>query len=120
MSDILNDINSFLARNTAGTGRTVTPSDQIGAFVDQNKPKAKEKKKILRVIDGDTLDVEGIGHVRLVGLNTPETVDPRKGVEPGGPEATAYMKKLAEGKDASIFFSDEKKDKYGRSLACVH
>jgi endonuclease YncB( thermonuclease family) len=42
---------------------------------------------VTRVVDGDTIVVAGIGTVRLIGVDTPETVDPRKPVESFGQEA---------------------------------
>lgn len=73
-----------------------------------------------RVIDGDTIQVSGVGRVRLLGLNTPETVDPRTGVQPGGPEASDFMKHLMSGRKVRLKFGPEDKDAYGRRLACVH
>jgi micrococcal nuclease len=49
------------------------------------------------VIDGDTLVANVLGHditVRLIGMDTPETVDPRKPVECFGPEASAEAKRI--------------------------
>ena len=44
------------------------------------------------VVDGDTIDVEGVGRIRLVGVNTPE-----RG-EPGYTSATDFVKSMVEGK----------------------
>jgi len=60
--------------------------------------------------------------VRLIGMDTPETVDPRKPVQCFGREASAKAKELIEGKDV-ILDSDPTqgdKDKYGRLLRYVH
>ena len=53
---------------------------------------------VTRVVDGDTIVVEGIGKVRLIGVDTPETVDPRRPVQRFGREASAFTKRLVEGK----------------------
>ena len=48
--------------------------------------------KVLRVVDGDTVEIEtdaGPLKVRVIGIDTPETVHPSKPIEPGGPEASA-------------------------------
>ena len=50
-----------------------------------------------RVVDGDTIIVQGVGRVRLIGVDTPETVDPRRPVECFGKEASAFTKRLLEG-----------------------
>ena len=67
-----------------------------------------------KVSDGDTITVEGVGKVRLVGVNTPE-----KGVE--GADASEYfVKKLCLNREVSIDIDDSKHtDKYGRTLAVV-
>lgn len=68
-----------------------------------------------KVVDGDTIDVEGVGRVRFVGVNTPE-----RG-EPGYKEAKEYVKKMCLGKTVGLDIDDAKnKDKYGRILAVVY
>ena len=50
-----------------------------------------------RVVDGDTIDIAIGGNterVRLIGINTPETKHPTKGMECFGPEASAYTEQL--------------------------
>ena len=57
--------------------------------------------RITAVVDGDTIKVRADSArrrnytVRLLGIDTPETVDPGEPVECGGPESTAYMLRLA-------------------------
>ncbi len=74
------------------------------------------------VLDGDTIVANVAGHnvaVRLIGMDTPEIVDPRKPVQCFGPEASAKAKELLYGKE--IYLEKEKSkgeyDKYGRILA---
>ena len=58
-----------------------------------------EPAKVIRVVDGDTITVEIAGQTeRLIGVDTPETVHPQKPVEYFGKEATAFTKRIAEGK----------------------
>ena len=73
-----------------------------------------------RVIDGDTIVVERIGKVRLIGVDTPETVHPSKPVEYFGKEASAFSKRMVEGKKVKLKYDVKKKDKYGRTLAYVY
>jgi micrococcal nuclease len=80
---------------------------------------------VSRVVDGDTVDVERDGvvtRVRLIGVNTPETVDPRKEVECFGVEASDYTKKEIEGENVSLEGDDTQStyDKYGRLLAYIY
>lgn len=80
--------------------------------------------RVSNVVDGDTLDVRGADgtevRVRLVGIDTPETVDPNRRVECEGPEASARMKELLLEKNVSLEAKpDEDKDPYGRLLRYV-
>ena len=80
--------------------------------------------RVTRVVDGDTLITESAGRVRLIGMNTPETVSPaqRQGAPPQcfGPEASAETKRLLpEGTQVRLETDQEPTDKYGRRLAYV-
>ncbi|MEW6047303.1 MAG: thermonuclease family protein, partial [Bacillota bacterium] len=79
---------------------------------------------VVRVVDGDTLVVRLDGReetVRLIGADTPETVHPTVGLEPGGPEASAYTKALLPpGTRVSLELDVEQRDRYGRLLAYVY
>ena len=50
------------------------------------------------MIDGDTLELSTGERVRLIGVDTPETKDPRKPVQYFGEEATAFTRRMVEGK----------------------
>ena len=73
-----------------------------------------------RVVDGDTIVVEGLGKVRLIGVDTPETVHPNRPVEFFGKEASAFTKTLVEGKRVRLEWDFQKTDKYRRYLAYVY
>ena len=73
-----------------------------------------------RVVDGDTIIVEGVGRVRLIGVDTPETVHPNRPVEFFGKEASAFAKRLLEGKRVRLEYDQERQDRYGRTLAYVY
>ena len=72
------------------------------------------------LVDGDTIIVEKIGKVRLIGVDTPETKHPRKPVEYFGKEASAFTKKMVEGKKVRLEYDWQRKDRYGRVLAYVY
>jgi micrococcal nuclease len=79
---------------------------------------------VLRVVDGDTLVVR-LGtdeeRVRLLGVDTPESVDPRRPVEEYGREAAAFTRSmLPRGARISLRFDVERRDQYGRLLAHVY
>ena len=73
-----------------------------------------------RVVDGDTIVVRGVGRVRLIGVDTPETVSPGRPVEFYGREASAFTKRLLEGRRVRLEYDRERTDRYGRTLAYVH
>lgn len=79
---------------------------------------------VLSVIDGDTLWL-GIGptrtKVRLIGIDTPETVDPRKPIGCFGPEASARAKDLLTGRQVYLEYdkSQGRRDMYGRTLGYI-
>jgi micrococcal nuclease len=74
------------------------------------------------VIDGDTIRVAR-GHdsdtVRLLGIDTPETHDPRKPVQCFGPEAASYTDAHLRGRSVQLEDDVEGRDRYGRRLAYV-
>lgn len=79
--------------------------------------------RVLRVVDGDTIVIDYQGQeekVRFIGVDTPETKHPEKGVEFYGKEAYAFTRKLLEGEKVSLRFDVQKRDKYGRILAYVY
>ncbi|MBI3485701.1 thermonuclease family protein [Candidatus Daviesbacteria bacterium] len=82
-----------------------------------------EQVKVTRVIDGDTIEVEINGELkklRYIGVNTPETVDPRRPVQCFGKEASAENKRLLEEKSVYLEKDISETDKYGRLLRYVY
>lgn len=79
---------------------------------------------VVRVIDGDTIVVADSGgrilRVRLLGMDTPETVDPRKPIQCYGPQASAYTKHLLTGRRVTLRYDRVLHDRYGRVLAYVY
>lgn len=73
-------------------------------------------RTVVRVVDGDTVVLDGNEKVRLIGINTPETVDPRRPVQKFGKEASARTKALLDGKRVRAEYDVERKDRYGRTL----
>jgi len=83
-----------------------------------------EWRLVTRVVDGDTIIVGTRERVRLIGVDTPETKHPRKPVEYYGREATAFTKKMVQGKRVRLEFDQANsqighKDRYKRTLAYV-
>lgn len=94
----------------------------LGALGAIGQPGA-DRATVVKIVDGDTLDVsyDGDTHrVRLLNVDTPETKDPGKAVECLGPEATAYLEQqLQPGDRVRLEFDQELLDRYGRELAGV-
>lgn len=79
--------------------------------------------KVIRVIDGDTVKIDYNGkatNVRLIGVDTPETVHPNKPVEAYGKEASNFTKNLLQGESVYLRFDVERTDTYGRLLAYLY
>jgi len=76
--------------------------------------------RVTRVVDGDTLVLSDIGTVRLIGVDTPETVDPRKPVEEFGRASTAFLTGLALGQTVRIEYDQPHKDRFDRTLVYLY
>lgn len=77
---------------------------------------------IERVIDGDTVEIAYNGQkerVRLIGVDTPETVHPTKEVQGYGVEASEFTKTQLTGKRVQLEFDVEQRDRYGRLLGYI-
>lgn len=98
-------------RVTAGSERLVVDNVSTNTY------------RVTRVIDGDTIEVAsetGVQRVRYIGVDTPETVHPRRGVECFGQEASNKNKQLVEGKWVRLEKDISTTDRYGRLLRYVY
>lgn len=85
----------------------------------------KQLYQVVSVTDGDTLKVDLNGTtetLRLIGIDTPETVDPRKPVQCFGEEASKKAKETLTGKKVSLEAdpTQGERDKYQRLLRYVY
>lgn len=81
--------------------------------------------QVAKVVDGDTIEVYLNGKkekIRIIGINSPETVDPRRPVECFGKEASAYARSLLTGKIVTLEADETQanRDKYSRLLRYVY
>lgn len=101
-------------------------SIQSDSRQSSSQPGNNEKYyQVTKVIDGDTIDVSidgKIERIRLIGIDTPETVDPRKTVQCFGKEATAAANKLLGGASVRLEAdaTQDNMDKYNRLLRYVY
>lgn len=86
----------------------------------------KKTFTILKVVDGDTLDIDiaDVNHnhtrIRLWGVDSPETKSPYSSVMYFGPEGSEFAEKAALGKQVRIYLEEHRtRGKYGRLLAYV-
>jgi micrococcal nuclease len=79
--------------------------------------------RVTRVVDGDTIEVRIGGRsedVRLIGVDTPETVKPDTPVQCFGERASHFTKRRLTGRRVRLVFGVERRDVYGRLLAYVY
>lgn len=100
------------------------PPSQIASVEATTPPIREITYPVVKVVDGDTLDVLMNGkpvRLRLIGLDTPETVDPRKPVQCFGKAASDRAKEMLSGKTVQLEYDASQNilDKYGRTLAYV-
>jgi micrococcal nuclease len=106
------------ATSTASGTRTSTTSTARGLAAPLP---AGDDTTVERVVDGDTLVVRGGVRVRLIGVDTPETKDPRRPVQCFGREASARTAALVPpGTALRLVYDVEREDRYGRTLAYVY
>ena len=98
-------------------------SDTLGKssllFSAESEISKCDYQTVSKVIDGDTFMLADGTKVRLIGVDTPETVDPRKDVHWYGREASKKLKEWVEGKAVCLKQDQDKTqnlDKYGRLL----
>ncbi len=84
-----------------------------------------DEATVRAVVDGDTISLRREGSlltaetVRMIGLDTPETVHPDKDIEYYGVEASGFAKALLDGEEVFLSYDWNSIDKYGRTLAYV-
>ncbi|MEK7593589.1 MAG: thermonuclease family protein [Patescibacteria group bacterium] len=102
--------------------QSATVSNVADVLNTSTTSQSSELVKVVRVVDGDTIDVEIGGkteRVRYIGIDTPETADPRKPVQCFGVEASKKNKELIEGKMVRLEKDITDRDKYKRLLRYI-
>ncbi len=75
---------------------------------------------VTKVIDGDTIQLEDGRKVRYIGIDAPESVDPKRKLECFGREASERNKELVLNKRVQLVKDVSETDKYGRLLRYVY
>jgi micrococcal nuclease len=111
------------SRGGAGSG---APADLATTRAERaawpDPPREAVAAKVQRVVDGDTFIATVRGRrerVRVIGVDTPESVDPNRPDEPYGEEASNFAKHYLNGATVRLAGDVEPRDRYGRMLAYV-
>lgn len=75
--------------------------------------------RVRKVIDGDTFISEGVGKIRLLGIDAPESAHGDNPVEPFGEKARQRLRELLEGQAVTLLPDVDPYDRFGRTLAYV-
>ena len=91
----------------------------------ENRETEPAGRRVTRVVDGDTIVLSPNDKVRLIGVDTPETVHPKKTVECYGKEAKEFTRSTVAGQTIRLVLDDANagrrhKDRYGRTLGYVY
>ena len=81
---------------------------------------AAATRRCVRVIDGDTVLLDGDERVRLIGVDTPELHREGTPVQYFARQASAFTRGLAQGRRVRLEYDRERQDKYGRTLGYVY
>ena len=106
-----------LATQRWATPSTATITEQVVSPIPDSH---KGYNLVVKVVDGDTIELASGEKVRYLGIDTPETVHPSKPVQCFGKEASDYNKKLISGQYVRLVRDIEDKDKYDRLLRYVY
>ena len=98
---------------------TLKPAETLTPAATQTNYPDRISVKVVNVVDGDTIKIETGETVRYIGIDTPESVDPRKPVQCFAKEASLKNEELVLGKTAELEKDITDKDKYGRLLRYI-
>ncbi len=109
-------------QDSAGATPTSVTATASPTPTSRGLPVGMTAATVVRVVDGDTIEVEIDGEthkVRYIGIDTPETVDPRRPVGCFGEQASAANKELVEGRVVGLEGDVSDTDVFGRLLRYV-
>ena len=121
-------LSSCVSGGSVGAGSVVQVQEPAAA-APATDPSGRESGEVVRIVDGDTLYLRGDGDlldpsgtaVRLLQVDTPETVAPGTPVECWGPEASDALAELAPpGSTVTVEADRDLLDRYGRTLLYVY
>jgi len=114
---------AWIVISVAGQPATVVPGRVLPQSGASDGDYGSATGVVDRVVDGDTviIDIDGEQvRVRMLNIDTPESVTPDQPVECLGPEASEFTRAiLPEGEEVTLEFDVERTDQYGRTLAAI-
>jgi len=114
-------VSLLIAVVAAGLG--VQHSGLLDGARDRGASARASTGRVVKVVDGDTIHVQLATRrekVRYIGVDTPETKDPTKGVQCFGERASQFNARLVAGETVRLVRDVEQRDRYGRLLAYVY
>jgi micrococcal nuclease len=115
-----------LVEEVGGDGGGKAPADLATSAAERkawpDPPEDAVRAKVQRVSDGDTFIATVKGRrerVRVIGVDTPESVDPNRPDEPYGQEASDFAEHYLDGETVRLAGDAEPRDRFGRMLAYV-
>ena len=116
----------WLDRSSIRRDRGARPESTEQAKVQDYEKYHEKIFTVLKVVDGDTIDIDvpdgkyNHTRIRLWGVDTPETKNQKTGVMYFGPEAADFTTKSALGKSVTVYLDETNtRDKYSRLLAYI-
>lgn len=100
--------------------QSMVESQDVEEDIQEDDEFEVEGVRVTKVIDGDTIEIEGGVRVRYIGIDTPETVHPLGIVGCYGRQASNKNRELVEGKIVKLEKDASQTDKYGRLLRYVY
>lgn len=102
------------------TGRLAHPPDLTASTLPEVTALPDGFVLASKALDGDTIELADGRRVRAIGVDTPETVHPKKPLQCFGKEASDFTKSLVEGKPVRLVRDISDTDKYGRLLRYIY
>lgn len=112
--------NPLLLLNDSSSSSAAVNTDKLETATKSGSIASGTTATVIRIIDGDTIEISGGRKVRYIGVDTPETQDPRTKLECYGKEATAKNRELVAGQVVTLVRDVSDTDQFGRLLRYVY
>ncbi len=107
-------LNKYLPDQIKRLALLPTPTPQVHGISTKTPLNIDKIVKVTRIIDGDTIQLEDGRKLRYIGIDSPESVDPRKHLECFGEESSRRNYELVHGKSVRLEKDISETDRYKR------